>query len=128
MEKSEWNVQAAGLMLVFVKEHYEFVGEDVNHYVESVIGPPEEANSWGWVFQDAIASKGFAVSVGAEPAKKKSSKARLTRRWVSTLCVGEGHLMSISDQLKGIRARVVERKIDLNEALRQAFVAGASTI
>lgn len=125
-----WKAKYTALVPQFLKENDLFLGEDVTAWMRSRgIGEPHHENAWGAMFNSLIAKSDFVIRSGrVRLARSPKSNAHAFRLWKSLLCVGEGKMLSLNQELTAIRSRFLNKSIDLNEALRMAAEAGAEAM
>lgn len=122
-----WREHALPHINAFVKEHYEFSGEELADYVSQKIGPPPHPNLIGSVFKTMVVDQNLAILVGTAKAKHKAAKGRMIGKWRSTVFVPDDAVMSVRGHILTIKRRVYLHHITVEQGLYEAYRLGAET-
>jgi hypothetical protein len=130
MPEGSWSKAYRLLVAEFLRETSSFTGDDLQHWMTAKgLPPPSNPNQWGSLFRDCIAKSPFVIKTGkAVPSRGEKAKGRANQVWKSMICQDGDRLVTLNQQLCDIRALVLQRKIDIHEALRRAAEAGASSL
>lgn len=127
-ESGEWKARYTKLVPQFLKENYEFTGEDAKIWMlNHGVGEPHTANVWSAMWRSAFIQSGFLVWTGR--IKKRSNPqahSSTVPLWRSLLAIPEGEMISLNSQLIAIAAKVKTHKIDVLTALKETVTLALS--
>lgn len=129
-ENEQWKSRYLQLVPSFLKTNPVFIGEDVRTFMlENNIGHPHHENTWGAMFNSAVARSDYVIRTGkVRNAKSGKSNAHAFREWRSLIAMTEAELVPLNQRLNELAFNVKIRKMEVREALKLAAQYGAESV